>query len=240
MGHGKPLIITFIRFGHKKSKTLNLWPDDRIYTPHLPTGIPSLKDLLSGNADVAVPIPERLPVVTPLSEAVNSHQHRFSDTAIHENLHSNITPSIMSYTQEPLPTKLSTRTLEDYGPGSPFRHHATIREWIEGIFFRSNYDKLLELETTVERAVKENGEWVLTLRKVASGRNYWWRETFDALVVSSGHYNIPWLPELPGLVEFDKAFPKVIRHSKHFRRASEYKGKVCRISSVRLLSNKVC
>ncbi|KAM5349393.1 hypothetical protein ACJ41O_005898 [Fusarium nematophilum] len=196
-----------------------------IHTPHLPTGIPSLEKLLSGNADVAVPIPEHLPAVTPISEAVNSHQHRFSDTAIHENLHSNITPSIMSYTQEPFPDKLSQRSLEEYGPGAPFRHHSTIREWVEGIFSRGGHEKLLELETTVERAAKENQEWVLTLRKVVGGRNYWWREKFDAVVVASGHYNVPWFPEVPGLVEFDRKFPGAIQHSKHFREAPKYSGK---------------
>ncbi|CAH0022194.1 unnamed protein product [Clonostachys rhizophaga] len=194
-------------------------------TPHLPVGVPSLSDLISGNADAAVSIPTQLPAVTPVSEAVNSHQHRFSDTAIHENLHSNIVPSLMSFTQEPLPDTLSEKTLEEYGPGAPFRHHSTIRGWIEGIFSRGGYDKLLELDTTVEKAEKVNGEWVLTLRKIVNGRNYWWRETFDALVVSTGHYNVPWFPELPGLVEFDKAFPGSILHSKHYRKAERFKGK---------------
>ncbi|KAF4986470.1 hypothetical protein FDECE_15939 [Fusarium decemcellulare] len=196
-----------------------------IHTPHLPAGIPSLEDLLSGKADAAVEIPEHLPAVTPISEVVNSHQRRFSDTAIHENLHSNITPAIMSYTQEPFSDKLSKRSLDEYGPDAPFRHHTTIREWVEGIFSRGGHEKLLELETTVERAVKEGREWVLTLRKVVNSRNYWWRERFDAIVVASGHYNVPWFPEVPGLLEFDKNFPGVIQHSKHFREGPKYSGK---------------
>ncbi|RMJ20292.1 hypothetical protein CDV36_000016 [Fusarium kuroshium] len=196
-----------------------------IHTPHLPTGIPSLEKLLAGEADTAVPIPENLPAVTPVSETINSHQHRFSDTAIHENLHSNITPAIMSFTQEPFPDKLSQRSLEEHGPQAPFRHHTTIREWIESIFSRGGHEKLLELDTTVERVVKENGEWVLTLRKVVNGRNYWWRETFDAVVVASGHYNVPWFPGVDGLIEFDRKFPRVIQHSKHFREGPKYTGK---------------
>ncbi|KAF4978001.1 hypothetical protein FZEAL_5546 [Fusarium zealandicum] len=210
-----------IRVFDRRAEVGGTW----IHTPHLPPGIPSLEDLLSGTADAAVPIPEPLPAVTPVSERVNSHQHRFSDTGIHENLHSNITPEIMTYTQEPFPDKLSKRSLEEYGPGAPFRHHSTVREWIEGIFTRGDHEKLLELNTTVESAVRENREWVLTLRKVANGRNYWWRETFDALIVASGHYNVPWFPEQPGLLEFDKKFPGVIQHSKHFRGGPKYQGK---------------
>lgn len=52
------------------------------YTPHLPSKIPSLRDLLNNAVDEAPPIPEVLPAVTPISEAVNSYQIRFSDTAI--------------------------------------------------------------------------------------------------------------------------------------------------------------
>ncbi|KAI0381815.1 FAD/NAD(P)-binding domain-containing protein [Hypomontagnella monticulosa] len=196
-----------------------------IYTPHLPTAIPSLEDLVSGKADVAVPPPPQLPAVTALSDEINGHQRRFADTALHENLHSNITPAIMSYTQEPFPGTLSARTLAEHGPGAPFRHHAVIREWIEGIFARGGHEKLVELNTTVERAEKVGGEWVLTLRKEAGGRNYWWRETFDALVVATGHYNVPWFPSIPGLVEYDRKFPGRIQHSKHFRTAARYKGK---------------
>ncbi|KAI0119416.1 FAD/NAD(P)-binding domain-containing protein [Daldinia grandis] len=196
-----------------------------VYTPHLPTAIPSLSDLVSGKADVAVPLPKQLPAVTLPSDEINGHQQRFSDTALHENLHSNITPAIMSYTQEPFPNKLSPRTLAEYGPGAPFRHHTVIREWIEGIFSRGGHEKLVELNTTVERAEKVGNEWVLTLRKESSGRNYWWRETFDALVVATGHYNVPWFPNVPGLVEYDQKFTGRIQHSKHFRSGSKFKGK---------------
>ena len=52
------------------------------YTPHLPPKVPSLRDLLNNTADEAPPIPDLLPAVTPIAEAVNSHQLRFSDTAI--------------------------------------------------------------------------------------------------------------------------------------------------------------
>lgn len=197
-----------------------------IHTPHLPAGIPSLADVLAGVADVAVPIPAQLPAVTAASEPVNGHQRRFSDTAIHEHLHSNITPEIMSFSTEPFPGTLSERALAEYGPGAPFRHHGVIREWVEGIFARGDHEKLVELETTVERAEKAGGEWVLTLRKEGGGRNYWWREHFDALVVATGHYNVPWFPEIDGLLEWDSKFPRSVVHSKHFRSTEQFRNKV--------------
>ncbi|KAK3328722.1 hypothetical protein B0H66DRAFT_486991, partial [Apodospora peruviana] len=196
-----------------------------VYTPHLPPQIPSLRDLMDGKADAAVPVPRQYPTETPKSEQVNSHQLRFSDTAQHEHLHSNIIPSIMSYTQEPFPDTLSARSLEKYGTDAPFRHREVIRQWIEGIFVHNGYDKLLDLSTMVERAEKKDGEWVLTLRKENKGSDYWWQEKFDAIVVATGHYNVPWFPEIKGLVEYDARFPGRIVHSKHFRNGEKYKGK---------------
>ncbi|KAK1765378.1 hypothetical protein QBC33DRAFT_544136 [Phialemonium atrogriseum] len=210
-----------------------------VYTPHLPARIPSLRDLLDGNADVAVPIPPALPAETPKSEAINSHQVRFSDTAQHEHLHSNIIPSLMSYTDRPFPDTLSERVLAHYGPGAPFRHRELIREWVEGIFLRDGNDRLLELNTTVERAEKKAGEWVLTLRKETPGKNYWWQESFDALVVATGHYQVPWFPTIPGLVEYDERFPGRVLHSKHFRDGTKFKGKRVLVVGASISSHEI-
>lgn len=166
--------------------------------------------------------------MTHVSEEVNGYQLRFSDTAIHENLHSNITPEIMSFSTHPFPNILSSRTLSEYGSKAPFRHHTVIRDWVEGIFKSNGHEKLLELSTTVESAVKTGGEWILTLRKEVNGRNYWWREKFDALVVATGHYNIPWFPEIDGLLDWEQKFPGSVVHSKHFRGPKRFEGKVSR------------
>ena len=171
-------------------------------------------------------IPSALPAVTPKSAAINGHHLRFTDTPQHEYLHSNIIPEIMSYTRHPFPDTLSDRLVDKYGPESPFREREIIREWVEDIFVRAGNDKLVELSTTVERAEKIHGKWVLTLRKEGSGKNHWWQESFDALVVASGHYNIPWIPDIPGLREYDEKYPGRLLHSKHFRDATRFEGKV--------------
>ncbi|KAK4442954.1 hypothetical protein QBC34DRAFT_312070 [Podospora aff. communis PSN243] len=198
-----------------------------VYTPHLPPSIPSLPALLTNTADPPIPIPPSFPTSTPKSPTINSHQLRFSDSAQHQHLQSNITPEIMAFTTEPFPPTLSERTLRKYGPGAQFRHREVIREWIEGIFLKGGYEKFLELSTTVERAEKVGGEWVLTLRKEGVGeKDYWWQERLDAVVVASGHYNVPWVPpEVEGLVEYWGRWKGVVGHSKHFRRGEDYKDK---------------
>ena len=140
----------------------------------------------------------------------------------------------MAFSDHPFPDTVSERALERYGPDAPYRHREVIRRWVEDIFVRGGHEGLLELDTTVERAEKVDGEWVLTLRKEGTGsaKNYWWQERFDALVVATGHYDVPWFPDIKGLVEFDKRWPGRVQHSKHFRRGEEYRGKVSKSSGV--------
>lgn len=131
----------------------------------------------------------------------------------------------MSYPSFPFPDTPSQALTEKYGINPPFREREVIREWVEDIFVRNGNEKLVELNTTVERAEKLDGRWVLTLRKEGPGKNHWWQEKFDAIVVASGHYNIPWIPQIPGLVEYDARFPGRVFHSKHFRDPAKFRGK---------------
>lgn len=80
----------------------------------------------------------------------------------------------------------------------------------------------------MEEARKRGDKWVLTLRKEIrrKGVNSWWQEEFDAVIVASGHYNVPYIPDIPSLVRYETRFPGTILHSKHFRTAREYTGKV--------------
>lgn len=73
----------------------------------------------------------------------------------------------------------------------------------------------------VEQDEKDN-KWILTLRKSnpETGKDEWYQEKFDAVIVASGHYQTPYIPYIEGL-ETRKA--NSIIHSKAFRSAEEFK-----------------
>lgn len=175
-------------------------------------------------------IPSGIPCETPRDETANSHQARFWDSGAHEHLHSNLPPGIMCFSQEPIQEVVSERSLAQYGPDSPFRHRKLIREWIQDVFTRGKSTGLIQFNTTVELAEydRESAEWSLTLRREQPGKetDYWWQEKFDALVVASGHFYLPYVPDIPGLLEFDERFPGKIKHSKHYRSVEDYRDKV--------------
>ncbi|KAF5021590.1 hypothetical protein F66182_6372 [Fusarium sp. NRRL 66182] len=79
---------------------------------------------------------------------------------------------------------------------------------------------------------------VLNIEKPGSDRSQPWsvevldlkankviEDEYDAVVVASGHYNDPFIPDIPGLVAFDEAHPGTISHSKFYRRPNDFKDK---------------
>lgn len=158
-------------------------------------------------------------------------QHRYTDAHIYPNLHTNVEASVMEYSQERIPTVRSDLSISLHGPETPFRHHTVIRQFVEDLLNRNGYQDLVEYNTTVERAVKDpaSGKWVLTLRRASkhpNGYDYWWTETFDALVVASGHYHVPYVPDIPGIQEFALRYPGSVEHAKQYRGPDKYRGKV--------------
>ncbi|TPR06227.1 hypothetical protein CAN33_0020360 [Aspergillus niger] len=82
----------------------------------------------------------------------------------------------------------------------------------------------------VERVEKTGQEWTLTLRKTGQlyrglPQDYWWTETFDAVIVASGHYNVPSIPPIPGLSTTALTHPHAFEHAKAFRHADNYTNK---------------
>lgn len=132
----------------------------------------------------------------------------------------------MQFNQEPIPAETSERSVGIYGPETPFRHWDVVRRYIKGLVERRGYEDLVSYNTTVERVEKIGSEWKVTLRREGNERDYWWVEWFDAVVVASGHYSVPYIPAIDGLDELEKSRPGSVIHSKHFRGRDLYKGKV--------------
>ena len=114
-------------------------------------------------------------------------------------------------------------------PGNPTRPRQAIADYVEDGFI--DYYHLLCLNTTLDMVEKTAGEWVLTLRKdnvVYRGQkqDYWWQEKFDAVVIATGHSSVPFVPPILGIDETFTKFPDKFDHSRSFRSADNYMGRV--------------
>ncbi|KAF9893540.1 hypothetical protein FE257_010852 [Aspergillus nanangensis] len=213
-----------IRVFERRERAGGCW----VYDEGEPPSLGDLDALSSRAVDKPVPIPDTLPGVAPRLQA-----HRFSDTPVYPALEANIDASIMQFSQERIPEIRSQRSIDTHGPDTPFRHHTVISKYIEGLVNRRGYNNLVEFNTTVENVKKNSNpsspqkRWTLTLRQHHPGRehDFWWQEEFDAVIVATGHYSVPYIPKIPGLKEFAAAHPDRIEHTKGFRDPEKYRGK---------------
>ncbi|KAJ7578058.1 hypothetical protein C8J56DRAFT_1112899 [Mycena floridula] len=82
----------------------------------------------------------------------------------------------------------------------------------------------------VNKRLNDSGNhvgWTSTLKKfVKTGKKtskaIWWTEDFDAVVVASGRYNAPSIPDIPGLAAWKSHSPKSISHSREYRHPQRF------------------
>lgn len=80
-----------------------------------------------------------------------------------------------------------------YGPFVP---HTVPKQYIESYFSWHKTDSNLVLNTTLEelsRLPKNKWNLVLRTRDHVKHVDNWWEEEFDAVVLATGHYSVPFV-----------------------------------------------
>ncbi|KAL1639226.1 hypothetical protein SLS58_008194 [Diplodia intermedia] len=131
----------------------------------------------------------------------------------------------MSFSQEPIPEVRSEWSVAAHGADTPFRHWTVMQKYISDLIQRNGYQDYVEYSTAVEKVEKVGGRWKVILRKAGAESDYWWAEYFDAVVVASGHYHVPYIPNIEGLEDFELQRPGSVLHSKMYRGREAFRGK---------------
>ncbi|KAK0639383.1 hypothetical protein B0T16DRAFT_463066 [Cercophora newfieldiana] len=176
----------------------------RIGDTSRPPTISDLSILANRTADPPIPIPENLPAQTPKLD-----QPRFAESSVYPYLETNVDNTAMEFTQESIPEERSEWSIATHGPNTPFRHWKVMRQYVSSLLERNGYQDFVSYNTIVERVEKVGAEW----------------KWFDAVVVVSGYYWVPYIPAIEGLEQFEKSRPGSVLHSKHFRGRDLFRGK---------------
>lgn len=159
----------------------------------LPPTISNISQLGDRTADPPLTIPEQLPTIRP-----KTHQQRFDEATAYPYLETNVVAEAIQFSQEPIPGVVSEYSKRLYGPKSPYRHRKVMRQYIQSLVKRNGHEDFVSYNTSVERAETVGSVWQVTLRNPGQEHDYWWTGEFDAVIVASGHYNVPYIPETPG------------------------------------------
>ncbi|CAM1501457.1 Fc.00g034410.m01.CDS01 [Cosmosporella sp. VM-42] len=116
------------------------------------------------------------------------------------------------------------------GSGEPL-DHGEVLEYLRDVARIHCVEDKIRFYTRVEALSKKEGtcHWdIRTSRLVATKTGYkvegeTWR--FDAVVVATGRYGVPRVPDVPGLSTWKRMFPDRVMHAKQYRTPTSFRGK---------------
>ncbi len=130
-------------------------------------------------------------------------------------------------------TAVMRTTLLNWPPGTPGRmHHSLVLAYLREMARVHGVEERVRYSTRVESVRKEHspkrGWTVQTSRWDAAGgssENNSKTDTFDAVVVATGRYGEPRVPDIAGLPAWKRACPGRITHAKQYRKPDPFRGK---------------
>lgn len=107
-----------------------------------------------------------------------------------------------------------------FPPGTPlFPPAAAVQQYLLEFARDLELRKFVRLRSRVEQALWRDGAWDVRVAGQSEPQR------FDHLVVGNGHYNKPYEPDIPGLLEWSEAQGRNVMHSIWYREPSAYAGK---------------
>ncbi|TVY45229.1 Flavin-containing monooxygenase [Lachnellula subtilissima] len=127
-----------------------------------------------------------------------------------------------------VPTGLMKTTLNSWPPGTEqIVRHNVLAEYIQDTAAKTGVDGITRYNTRVDRVEKRGDYW--EVRTTTLDPDTLEKKTrdwgFDAVVVATGHYHAPKVPNIPGLKDWKEAWPSRIQHSKRYRSTRGFEGK---------------
>ncbi|GAB2513999.1 NAD(P)-binding domain-containing protein [Nocardia heshunensis] len=105
------------------------------------------------------------------------------------------------------------------GPIPSFPPRAVLYDYITGRAKKSNVRQYIRFDTAVRELSWDGEQFRITVEDLAEGGIQ--TEVFDRVIVATGHFSTPNMPEYPGF----EGFPGRILHSHDFRDAAEFAGR---------------
>jgi cation diffusion facilitator CzcD-associated flavoprotein CzcO len=147
----------------------------------------------------------------PLERPVSSGEEMLFLSAIYESLETNIPKSLMGYSDLPFDDNLQL-----------FPRHESVQAYLE-TYAEDLLPHIRFQKKVVDVRPDKLQSWVLEYQDLTSDDRH--TEPFDAVIVATGHFSMPYVPRIDGLEEWNRMYPDSISHSKYYRAPDSVGGK---------------
>ncbi|QLL31143.1 hypothetical protein HG536_0A09600 [Torulaspora globosa] len=165
----------------------------------------------------------------PLSTKNAGDAYTWHSSGIYRHLYSNVPSRYLRNSFIPYNEEAERKA----APKNPLDPLITNGEITHRLLQFANKYRLVEhvrLNSEVVSVKKDDSskKWELTVKLTSpDGTAQWYSEPYDAVIVSSGHYSVPYIPHIKGLSSWNRKFNSSVLHSKSFRDPKVFKNKVC-------------
>jgi cation diffusion facilitator CzcD-associated flavoprotein CzcO len=106
-----------------------------------------------------------------------------------------------------------------------FPGHQTVLDYLEQ--YANGLHNMIRFATRVVNvSPTEDQRWLVETNPAkGDDRSKRASQVFDAVLVASGHFDVPYVPSVPGIEAWNQAHPGRISHSKFYRRPEDFRGK---------------
>ena len=187
----------------------------------------ALATLQSGphHAGLAKPIWDKSGTKQVLGSAVEDRARFY--TPLYDRLETNIPRSLMGFSDQDWPQDSQL-----------FPKHETVTEYIEK--YSEDVKHLISFQTQVLSVEQVEGSdndlerWLVKTQTIVAGNEGQVTEgVYDAVVVASGHFSVPYVPQIKGMQEWSQKWPGVVSHSMYYKRPEDYQDQVSGPLSIR-------
>ncbi|KAL5047372.1 hypothetical protein BDW71DRAFT_179976 [Aspergillus fruticulosus] len=167
----------------------------------VPTPVPQL------SPDEAIEEPVWLP-----KDASRLSQELTFISPIYDTLDTNLPKELMAFGEKQFPSDVQD-----------FPRHFTVKEYVRE--YGEEIKKHIQFETQVLDVQRDSSSetWSVTTQSLRNGTTT--TSSYDAVVAASGHFDVPYLPDIPGIVSWNNAYPGVITHSKFYDTPTPFRNK---------------
>ncbi|KAL1974824.1 hypothetical protein VTN31DRAFT_5028 [Thermomyces dupontii] len=173
------------------------------------------------NADdknrLEIPIPQISPDV-PLNEPIwhekeSGRREASFVSPMYSGLETNIPKSLMEFVDQQFDDDVQL-----------FPRSDQILDYLER--YADDIGHLIRLEHQVQSVALHDpsrSNWKVTVKNLQTGQTT--SQVYDAVVAANGHYDVPYVPAIPGIEAWNQAYPGSIIHSKKYDSPKEFKDK---------------
>lgn len=167
----------------------------------------------------SVPVPQKNPngpvddpIWQPTARNEGAQQATFV-SPIYKYLDTNLPKELMRFSDKPFPADVQA-----------LPHHDVVKSYLEE--YADDVRRYIQFETEVLDVRMNNSShqnWNLTTKNLHTGLEL--TNSYDAVVVASGHFDVPYIPDIAGISDWNKTYPEIISHSKVYDSPEAFRGK---------------